>query len=188
MRRPWRLYPLVLIFVLGVTPKALAQKPTFTRIDFPGATSTNAYDINDSGEIVGRYTNADDTQHGYLRSPNGELTPIDVPGANLTAALGINSGGDIVGPYRLASEPMNSRHGFLLSNGQFTTFDFPGAFFTQPVGINDYGDIVGRYCTVNPCGQPGSSNWHGFLLHEGEFTSIDFPEALQRTAWKINAS
>jgi uncharacterized membrane protein len=83
---------------------------------------------------------------------------------------------------------MNSRHGFLLSNGQFTTFDFPGAFSTQPVGINDYGDIVGRYCTVSPCGQPGSSNSHGFLLHEGEFTSIDFPEALQSTAWKINAS
>jgi hypothetical protein len=52
---------------------------SFTTIDVPGASGTNAYEINDSGQIVGSYSARD----GFLDS-NGMFTTIDVPGATTT--------------------------------------------------------------------------------------------------------
>ena len=45
MRRQWILYVLALSFALGATSNVLADGPTFTTIDFPGATSTLAWGI-----------------------------------------------------------------------------------------------------------------------------------------------
>ena len=42
MRRQWKLYLLALSFALGATSNVLADGPTFTTIDFPGATTTPA--------------------------------------------------------------------------------------------------------------------------------------------------
>jgi hypothetical protein len=90
---------------------------TFTSIDFPGATSTFAMDINASDEVVGRYAVGGQT-HGFLRDAEGNLTTIDYPGASFTVAAGINSDGDIVGMYALPSAP-TERHGYLLQDGVF---------------------------------------------------------------------
>ncbi len=190
MRRPWTLYLLALSFLLGVTAKALAQGPTFTTFDFPGAIATVALDINPAGEIVGRYRTGPDistSTHGFLRSTSGEFTSVDFPDAVLTVAAAINARGDIVGMYRLGNEPLGVRHGFLLSEGEFTTIDPPGAIFTNVLGINPRGDIVGRYCTTVPCNPPDGGNVHGFLLSEGgEFTTIDFPDPIRTNVLKIN--
>src|SRR5260370_4555226 len=98
MRRQWRLYLLALSFLLGVTSNVLADGPTFTTIDYPGATPTLAWGINTRGDIVGFYTLPDTSSHGFLWSGNN-LTPIDFPGAALTLLWGINTSGDIVGEY-----------------------------------------------------------------------------------------
>ena len=157
----------------------------FATIDIPGGTSTVALDINDAGDIVGSYIAAGRTR-GYLLDRNGQLYWIDFPGAVFTRAAGINARRDIVGTYRLATDPTNVRHGFLLSEGQFTTIDPPGAVFTNPLGINEWGDIVGRFCVTAPCRTEGTIV-HGFLLSDGEFTTIDVPGANGTNAWKINA-
>ena len=44
----------------------------------PGAVETNAYGINDSGQIVGWYADATHI-HGFLLD-NGNYTTLDVPG------------------------------------------------------------------------------------------------------------
>src|SRR2546425_2807884 len=45
---------------------------SFTTIDVPGACCSGAEGINDSGQIVGRFTdNTSYTTHGFLRSPDG---------------------------------------------------------------------------------------------------------------------
>ena len=161
---------------------------SFTTIDFPGATSTAALDINAAGEIVGSYIDAVGT-HGYRLDNRGEFRSIDFPRAVLTRAAGINGRGDIVGTYRLPTDPTTARHGFLLSRGEFTTIDPPGAVFTNPLGMNGSGDIVGRFCVNVPCAPEGASpeNVHGFLLSNGAFTIIDVPDARGTNAWKINS-
>ncbi|HEY9230493.1 MAG TPA: hypothetical protein VIS78_00035, partial [Blastocatellia bacterium] len=68
----------------------------FKQIDFPGSVQSEAFGINAAGDIVGRYEDAQGTQHGFLLR-NGVFTTIDaLPGQN-TYAWGINSRGEIVG-------------------------------------------------------------------------------------------
>jgi hypothetical protein len=179
---------------VGQTPVAQGGVVTFTPIDFPGATSTIALDINDVGEIVGRYM--DDATppktHGFLLSA-GNFTSIDFPHPDVvfTVAAGINPRGDIVGQYSLITDPPNTRHGFLSQGGTFTTIKFPKATWTNILGINPRGDMVGRYCLAfAPCHELGLGNAHGFLRSmQGGFATIDFPApgVLETHAWKINA-
>src|ERR1051326_619786 len=79
----------VLLFCLSFAAKIDAAGSTYTTIDFPGAGSTLAVDINLSGQIVGRYIDASGVNHGYLLN-NGVFTRIDFPGASFTRAIGIN--------------------------------------------------------------------------------------------------
>src|SRR6266850_2334828 len=96
-----KLLALAFVCALSVTAKV---KPTFTPINLPGASSTQALGINPGGDVVGIYRDATGTQHGFLLS--GEIfTTIDFPGAVFTSARGIGPGGDIVGSYGLAGEP-----------------------------------------------------------------------------------
>ena len=90
----------------------------FTTIDVPGADTfeTEAWGIDDSGQIVGAFTTYvrrpdgyfDIRTHGFLDT-GGVFTTIDVPGAVLTQAIGINTTGQIVGAFR---NEMGT-HGFL---------------------------------------------------------------------------
>jgi probable HAF family extracellular repeat protein len=80
----------------------------YTQFDAPGATFTEAWDVNPSGTVVGYFNPV--TSHGFSRDANG-LTVIDVSGALWTRIFGINPQGDLVGSYADAS---NTVHGFLL--------------------------------------------------------------------------
>ena len=116
-------HALVIAFALVVMPtNALAF--TFTTIDVPGATSTQAVRINPQGDIVGTYTSGG-ALHGFLLH-QGTFTTVDVPGSTDTEILGINPQGDVVGLY-IAGGVF---HGFLLHRGAFTTIDPPGSTLT----------------------------------------------------------
>jgi uncharacterized membrane protein len=84
------------------------DRGAYTQFDYPGATFTQAWDVNPSGKVVGYFNPV--TSHGFLRDGDG-FTQIDVPGASWTRIFGINPPGDMVGTYADAS---NSVHGFLL--------------------------------------------------------------------------
>jgi probable HAF family extracellular repeat protein len=86
----------------------------FSAFDFPSATLTWAWDINEKGEIVGEYADASGGGHGFLRNEEGFFS-IDYPGAVSTSRGAINSGGSIVGQYIDAN---NHVHGFLLTRHQ----------------------------------------------------------------------
>lgn len=150
----------------------LLRGGVFTSVDFPGADAfTQAWKINDGGEIAGRYEGGDSKFHVFTLS-NGSFSSVpDFPGALqvapgvFTEDGGLNNVGDIVSTY-CDSNPctgfgtlLNGEghvHGFLLSGGVFTTIDFPGAVSTHPLGVNDSGDIVGFYFDT-------SLRAHGFL-------------------------
>src|SRR5207249_11226446 len=102
-KKMWRLGILSVVafqLLLGFSPAA-PNEPSFTTIDFPGATFTVAFainpagKINPAGQIVGVYFDASDVRHGFLLS-NGCFTTIDTPGATNTPADVINAAGDIV--------------------------------------------------------------------------------------------
>src|SRR5947208_15960974 len=77
---------------------------TFKTLDFPSATKTEAFAINENGQIVGFYVDSTGLMHGFL-DQNNVFTTIDDPlGTNNplfgnSAATGINNPGTIVGYY-----------------------------------------------------------------------------------------
>src|SRR6266478_1015791 len=129
-------------FLLGAASNLLAEGPTFTAIDFPGSTSTQAWGINPGGDIIGFYVSADKATHGFLKS-RGEYSSIDFPGAGYTEANGISPRGDVIGDYAATLTGSSPHHGFVLSReGVFTTIDYPAATTTVARGMNSHGDIL----------------------------------------------
>ena len=106
---------LVGAFFVGAFALTLAAIPsgasafTFTTIDVPGATLTNAIGINAHGQIVGLFRDAGGVFHSFLLD-KGTFTTIDVPGATFTIAIGINARGQIVGEFVDAGGAV---HGFV---------------------------------------------------------------------------
>lgn len=93
---------------------------TFTTFDAPGA-GTSAYQgtgcpsdcptsLNDLGAITGNYIDTNYVLHGYLRSPNGNITTFDPAGSVSTWSSGLNDSGKITGYYLDANDVF---HGFV---------------------------------------------------------------------------
>jgi len=160
------LFLAALFLVCGAASTAHTTGYNFTTIDFPGAFSTYLTGINNSGDIVGYYTDANNTGSGFLYA-GGAFTAIDFPGASETEAYGINNSGDIVGFY---VRPKGGG-GFLYAGGTFSKVDFPGASSTYPSGINDSGDIAGYYGYYLGTALRGL---YGFLYSGGHFSMIEF--------------
>ncbi len=78
-----------------------AQEPDFGDLfffDAPGATFTEAWDVNPETEIVGTTQDAVHVFHGFV-SRDGKFSLVDYPGAIETRAFGINAEGTVVGGY-----------------------------------------------------------------------------------------
>lgn len=69
----------------------------YTEFSVGSAPFTAAWDVNQSGEVVGVYNDGTKLR-GFLRNRAG-LTSVEFPGATATQAFGINASGDIVGVY-----------------------------------------------------------------------------------------
>jgi probable HAF family extracellular repeat protein len=125
---------------------------TYRELSVPGAKQTEARGVNNRGDIVGFYAEAQDQLHGFLYA-SGVLTTIDVPDADWTVATDINNSGTIVGYF--ADRGLGLAHGFVLRHGTFSTIDAPGAFVTEINAINSRGDIVGT--ALEPNGDTGTN-------------------------------
>lgn len=139
---------------------------TFTPIDFPGAAAdTEAWKINDFGEIAGRYKGATDGKFHVFILSDGSFTAIpDDPDAFETAVVedgGLNSAGQIVSQYHSSNQcklfiSSGCLHGFLFSSGVYTTIDYPNSTETLVLGINSSQAVVGGY-------EDTSGKFHAFL-------------------------
>jgi probable HAF family extracellular repeat protein len=159
----------------------LESDGTYFTLDDPSATlGTQAFGINNSGQIVGAYVNASGT-HGFLYDPTSNMFPpyftLNDPlatGPEGTTASGINASGQIVGYYQ---DGGLRHHGFLLSGGAYTTLDDPSAAGgdTFAEGINSSGQIVGSYSNA--------TGTHGFVYNpsNGSYTTVDDPLAASGT-------
>src|SRR5215469_12731351 len=155
------------------------------RFDFPGTSGvTQAFAIDNAGDVVGVYTDGAGASHGFRRSPGGAITALpSPPGAGTgsgqgTFPTGITDSGEIVGFYVAAD---GVAHGYAQSpGGRFTVINAPGAGRAAGQGtflfsVNDRGVICGGYVTS------GNVEF-GLVDRGGQFTSIDDPATPQNAA------
>jgi probable HAF family extracellular repeat protein len=84
----------------------------FITLAFPGASMTQAFGVNDSGEVVGSYTTGSGNSavtHGFVWR-GGTFATVDIPGASSTTINGINDENDLVGFY---TDAKGNTDGFL---------------------------------------------------------------------------
>jgi len=70
---------------------------SLTLLAAPGASSTTATQLDNAGDVIGRYTDEAGT-HSFLYQ-DGAYSEIAVPGADFTTALQISGGGQILADY-----------------------------------------------------------------------------------------
>jgi probable HAF family extracellular repeat protein len=132
---------------------------TITPFDVPGSTSTNALGINNSGQIVGYYTDSAGAQHGFLDT-NGAFTTLPfVP-------TGINNVGQIVG---LSGNNLILDTNDTITNIALTALPgfigLPSIVSENVPKINDLGQIVGNYSDYY-------YGIRGFIYTNGTFTLL----------------
>jgi uncharacterized membrane protein len=168
------------------------------RFDVTGASIIIPNGINDRGEIVGVYVDADippgapappSSVHGFIRDRHGDTETFEVPFFQLHNASDINNRGQIVGYYDDAGRAGGG--GFLRDRGgAITDIRYPGAPYTNVHSINDRGQIVGAYlepgAAPNPDGTVPRGAVHGFMWEDGRFRTFDVPGSTYTQAYGIN--
>lgn len=168
----------------GFSHGFLLQQGVLATLDYPGASDTVAFGINNSGTVVGYWDLVDSNgnvivNHGFVWK-EGTFTQFDFPGAVDSSVISIDAKGDMVGGWDAGQNSV--QHSYVCkSGGRCSSFDspFPGETATQANDINANGDIVGIWAD-------GSGVLHGFLLTSQSFTSFDYPGAAETEAWGIN--
>ena len=158
----------------------------YQTIDVPGATRTEAWDITNSGDVIGYYSNADGRLHGFRLDKSGKYTKFDDPDRVLENDLtGGNDRGVTVGSLLRYDPTMGEAHGYLRdARGRFTTIDVPGALTTLGWRINNRGQVVGIYSDVDR--QVPLRFLRGYIYENGRFTRVDAPGVSNTTLNDIN--
>ena len=148
----------------------------YTDIEFPGATVTDPQDINERGEVCGRYV-AGGVQHGFTLI-KGVYTSYNIPhfpGATTNyTSLDLHRmtrSGMMTGDVRDARFTPLQVHGVVIDqHGVIEVFDYPGATITLPRFMADSGEIVGATVVAGL--------QHGFYRDRlGNFSLLDVPGA-----------
>ena len=162
----------------------------------PDSVSTEGYNINQDGSIVGHYDTADGRRHGFIARPITDTdvpvddppvtTPadfyytfesIDVPGVDFLALTASSDFEDYAGYTRRADG--EKIVAFTLIDGVFTTYDFPGSQNTYFYAIGNNGNAAGHY-------EDSDGLFHGVVLENGELRQYDFPDAVQTEIYGIS--
>jgi hypothetical protein len=127
--------------LLALTQASFAGTPRIISIDPPGSIWTIVSDINATGTAVGYFEDAVEQDHGFIRSPSGQITIYDAPGALGTQIYAINDSGEMAGAYYTIK---NTTFGFLLDQfGNISTFESSDRIWEE--SINATGLISGIY-------------------------------------------
>ncbi len=123
---------------------------------------TEAYGINNAGEVVGTGYLSPSDFHAFLYS-GGKMKDLGPSGAFQATAYAINTSGQIVGTYALNSGASGT---FLYTNGTMTTLPNPaGSRGGFGVAINDSGEIVGTL-------YPSEGGSHAAKFSDGAWTDL----------------
>jgi probable HAF family extracellular repeat protein len=145
----------ILFGSLVLSAPAHALSYNFTNVIHPNAPNIWAFGINNSGNVVGYYTDSTNSiAHGFIYNGSTFTDLNDPNGVNSTYAQSINNSGVVVGYY---IDSNFNRIGFIYNGSTFTDVIPPNAVYdTYAFGINDSGVVVGSYFDSNNIG-------HGFI-------------------------
>jgi hypothetical protein len=146
-----------------------------------GTTSSSANSINDTGEIVGNYTDSGGVMHGFLLKA-GKYTTLTVPGGFATVATGINNKGTIVAYYNVTSNGSTLGSVMTTNNGKtFKKINVPGAGAkgSGPLDINNENDICYEYFD-------SAGLFHGALFHAGKYYKFNYPKSYESYGGGLN--
>ena len=160
-----------------------------SELQFPGSVSTEGWNINQDGSVVGYYDAGDGGRHGFIARPTEETAEkfrdiayppppefnftyesIDVPGVDFLALTASSDFEDYAGYTR--STDGEKEVAFTLSNGVFTTYDFPDSQGTYFYALGNNGIAAGHY-------KDSDGLYHGVILENGELRRYNFPGAVQ---------
>lgn len=165
------------LVVLSVAP-IQAERPPITfdlqvTLDYPGATRTYAYGINDSGVLAGFYNDASG-MHGFTYDGKRFSRPLNDPNehSHTTAATGINNENTVSGYYVGADL---TYHNFFATGTIFTELE-TGVANSLVLGVNDAGNVCGSAQGLTL----------GFVVIDGTTTTFTIPGADSTTVNGIN--
>ena len=178
-------------------------------IKVPGSVSTEGWNVNQDGSIVGYYDTADGRRHGFIAKIMDipmDTGPSDDPGISLEYELLFGSADtntdfhyiyetiDVPGVEFLeltASSDFedyagNTRGpdgqktiGFTLIDDVYTTYDFPGSKNTYFYALGNNGTAAGHY-------EDSDGLFHGVILENGELRQYDFPNSVETEIYGIS--
>ncbi len=160
-----------------------------SELEFPGSVSTEGWNINQDGSVVGYYDSVDGRRRGFIAKPTPETATqfrniayppppeftyiyesIDVPSVDFLALSASSDFDDYAGSTRSADG--EKMVGFTLIDGVFSTHDFPGAQNTYFYALGNNGVVAGHY-------EDSDGLYHGVILENGELRQYDFPDAVE---------
>ena len=158
---------------------------------FPGSVSTEGYNINQDGSVVGYYDTVDGRRHGFIARPIADAAPlvaqppthtytfesIDVPGVDFLAVTASSDFKDYAGYTKGADG--EKEIAFTLIDDVFMTYDFPGSQKTHFYALGNNGQAAGHY-------QDSNGLYHGVILENGELRQYNFPNAVQTEIYGIS--
>lgn len=125
-----------------------------------------AYDINDSGTVVGSVADQDVMRPFVFKE--GRLTTVNVRGEGLK----VNVSDVLLGYFHINFGAENSQfRPFLFADGVFTDLGTLGGRFGTPNDLNDLGQVVGNSVVLNDIGEPGGH--HAFLYTDGAMYDLN---------------
>ncbi|RKU30907.1 hypothetical protein C6497_03565 [Candidatus Poribacteria bacterium] len=155
----------------------------------PGSVSTEGYNINQDGSIVGHYDSEDGSRHGFIARlitetdipvPVEPVVPqtefnytyesINVPGVDFLELTASTDFEDYAGNTHSADGQKTV--GFTIIDGVYSTYDFPGSQNTFFYALGNNGQAAGHY-------EDSDGLYHGVILENGELREFNFPGAVQ---------
>ncbi len=159
-------------------------------LQVPGSVSTEGWNINQDGSIVGYYDSVDGRRHGFIARPavddelvvaptdlNYTFESIDVPGVEFLELTASSDFEDYAG--NTLSADGQKIVGFTLIDGVFERHDFPGSENTYFYALGNSGQAAGHY-------EDSDGLFHGVVLEDGELRQYDFPGAIQTEIYGIS--
>ena len=162
----------------------------------PNSVSTEGYNINQDGSIVGHYDTTEGFRYGFIARPATDtdepvdpepvveptygtytFETIDVPGTEILVLTASSDFEDYAG--NVLSADGKKEIGFTLIDGVFTTYDFPGSQNTYFYALGNNGNAAGYY-------EDSDGEHHGVILEDGELRRFDFPESVETEIYGIS--